>query len=286
VPAARQWIADLLRKMRLLTLADRVMLLGEILRTRSSNRRFLAEHPDFPEPPAALAYDAYNHVNWRQYHDSGLLHARFIGELIRQYCPLTPHSSPARGRGEFADQTLKICEWGCGPGRVIRHLRGALDNRKIELFGADYNSASIAWCREHLHGIDFRVNGLEPPLPYEASTFDVLYALSVFTHLSAEGHQRWIDEVFRVVRPAGLVIFTAHGDACTDRLLPHEQQQYRAGNLVVRGGVYEGSKCFVAYHPPAYVREHLLRNANVAAHLLSPMAYQMIQDVWVARKKE
>jgi SAM-dependent methyltransferase len=268
--AARQRITGLLRKARLLTLADRAMLCVELFRRRRLNRRFLTEHPGFAVPPAALAYDAYNHVNWQEYHDSGILHARLIADLIREHLAADP---------------LRICEWGCGPGRVIRHLRGALADRTVELFGADYNPASVAWCQTHLTGAEFRHNGLDPPLPFGAGAMDVLYAISVFTHLSAEGHCRWIEEVFRVIRPSGIVIFTTHGDACLDRLLPHEQEQYRAGNLVVRGGVEEGSKCFVAYHPPAYVRERLLQGADVVAHLPSPAAYQMVQDVWVARKR-
>jgi SAM-dependent methyltransferase len=267
---ARQRIARLLRKARLLTLADRVTLWVERVRRYRANRRFLAEHPEFAVPPAALAYDAYNHVHWREYHDSGLLHARLVAGLIREHLAIDP---------------LKICEWGCGPGRVVRHLRPALAGRTVELFGADYNPASVAWCRTHIPGVEFRQNGREPPLPFEAGAFDALCAMSVFTHLSAEGHRRWIEEVFRVVRPSGIVIFTTHGNACLDRLLPHEQQEYRAGNLVVRGGVYEGSKCFVAYHPPAYVRDQLLQGADVVAHLPSPAAYQMVQDVWVARKR-
>ncbi len=267
---ARQRIAGLLRKTRLLTLADRVTLLREIIRRYRANRRFLAEHPGFSVPPAALAYDAYNHVNWREYHDSGMLHAQLIADLIREHLAVNP---------------LRMCEWGCGPGRVIRHLRGTLADRTVELFGADYNPASVAWCRTHIPGVEFRHNNLEPPLPFESGALDALYAISVFTHLSAEGHRRWIEEVFRVIRPSGIVIFTTHADACLERLLPDEQQQYRGGNLVVRGGVYEGSKCFVAYHPPAYVREELLQGADVVAHLPSPASYQMVQDVWVARKR-
>lgn len=267
----RKRIAGLLRRTRLLALADRAMLLAEVLRTRRANRRFLVEHPDFPVPPPALAFDAYNHTRWQVYHDSGALHARLVAELIEKHLPAGP---------------LRVCEWGCGPGRVIRHLRSSLPGRTVELFGTDYNPRSIAWCREHLPGIDFRGNGPEPPLPLESGSLDALYALSVFTHLSAGAHRQWIAEVFRVVRNSGLLIFTTHGDACLDRLLPGEKRQYRSGELVVRGGVAEGSKCFVAYHPPDYVRRELLRGASVAAHLPSPAAYQMIQDVWVARKDD
>jgi SAM-dependent methyltransferase len=267
---ARQRIVSLLRKTRLLTLADRVMLLREMIRRRGANRRFQAEHPEFAVPPAPLAYEACNHVDWREYHDSGMLHARLVADLVRVH---------------LAGDRLRICEWGCGPGRVIRHLRGVFAGRTVELFGADCNDASVAWCRARLPGVDVRLNGLDPPLPFETDAFDVLYAISVFTHLSAEGHRRWMDEVLRVVRPSGLVIFTTHGDACTGRLLPREQRRYREGNLVVRGGVHEGSKCFAAYQPPVYVREQLLKDAEAVAHLPSPASYQMMQDVWVARKR-
>lgn len=267
---ARQRLSELLRTARLLGLADRFLFYVELLRSHRANRRFLAEHPDFPVPPAALAFDAYHHVRWREYHDSGIVHARLVADLVREH---------------LAVDSLRICEWGCGPGRVVRHLRSALGDRNVELFGADFNPASVAWCRAHLPGAEFHTNGADPPLPFADDAFDAVYAISVFTHLSAQGHERWIAEVLRVVRPSGVVIFTTHGDACADRLLPDERRLYGAGKLVVRGGVREGSKCFVAYHPPEYVRGQLLGNAEILTHWPSPAAYQMSHDVWVARKK-
>lgn len=266
----RQRVAEVLRTTRLLTPVDRLRLVVALVASRRENRRFLAGHPDFPVPPPALAFDAYHHVRWREYHDSGMAHARLVADLVRQH---------------VAGNPLRICEWGCGPGRVIRHLRTALGDRGVELFAADANAASIAWCREHLPDIDFRPNQQDPPLPFQAEAFDVLYAISVFTHLSARSHEQWMAEIFRVLRPGGVVLFTTHGDACADRLLPGELKRYRAGELVVRGQVREGSKCFVAYHPPNYVREKLLADAQVLVHLPSPAAYQMSQDVWVATKK-
>lgn len=267
--STRQYVAGLLRKARLLTLADGAMCLGELLRTRRANRRFKAEHPDFPVPPAALAYDAYNHTDWSLYHNSGLVHARLIAELIRRHA---------------SGSALSVCEWGCGPGRVVRHLGTLLDDRSHRFFGVDYNPASVAWCRQNIPGVEFRENRLAPPLPLDAGSMDAVYCISVFTHLSTDAHRPWIEELWRVVRPSGIVIFTTHGDACADRLLPHERRQYREGRLVVRGGVREGKKCFLAYHPPAYVRQQLLRGATLLEHAPSPAAHEMVQDVWVARK--
>ncbi len=267
---ARQRIAELLRSTRLLTLADCLRFAVEYAASWRDNRRFAAEHPGFAVPPAALAYDAYHHLRWREYHDSGVAHARLVADLVRRH---------------LDEPSPRICEWGCGPGRVVRHLRSALADRNVTLFGTDSNPASVAWCRAHLQGIEFRSNRQDPPLPFDDDALDVLYAISVFTHLSERGHERWAEEILRVLRPSGVVIFTTHGDACADRLLPNERERYRQGRLVVRGGVREGSKCFVAYHPPEYVRGRLLVDADVVAHLPGPSAYRISHDVWVARKK-
>jgi SAM-dependent methyltransferase len=266
----KQRIVDFLRKARLLPLADRVMLLGSVLKNRRANRRFLAAHPGHAVPPPSLAFDAYNHTNWQLYHEMGLLHARLIAAVVREH---------------LAPGPLRICEWGCGPARVIRHLRAMLPGRQLELVGTDYNPRSIAWCRQNIRGIEFVENGLRPPLPFGPNAFDCLYALSVFTHLSQEAHFAWIQELLRVVKPSGIVVFTTHGDACTGSLLPDERKRYDEGHLVIRGGVEMGKKWFVAYHPPAFVRGRLLADAEVAAHLPNPQNHGLTQDVWVVHKK-
>jgi len=268
---ARQRIVALLRKLRLLPLADRAALLGSVLKNHRANRRFLRVHQGFPVPPAPLAFDAYNHTNWQRYYEMGIAHARLVATLVREHLAARP---------------LRICEWGCGPARVIRHLRAMLPDRAVELVGTDSNLRSIRWCRENIAAIDFRENRPEPPLGFPPQSFDAVYALSVFTHLCEEAHFRWMRELFRVVKEAGIVIFSTHGDACAANLLAEERRRYEAGELVVRGGVAEGRKCFVAYHPPQFVRARLLADAEVLTFLPSPQLHGMIQDVWVVRTKQ
>ncbi len=267
---ARQRIVALVRNLRLLPLADRLMYLGSVLTNHRANRRFLRVHRGFAVPPPPLAFDAYNHTNWRAYYEIGIAHARLVATLVREHLPARP---------------LRICEWGCGPARVIRHLRAMLPDRSVELVGTDSNPDSICWCRENIAGIDFRENGPEPPLGFPPGSFDALYALSVLTHLSEEAHFRWMRELLRVVKDCGIVIFSTHGDACARKLLAEERRRYEAGELVVRGGAAEGRKSFAAYHPPQFVRARLLADAEVLTFLPSPQLHDMIQDVWVVRRK-
>lgn len=73
----------------------------------------------------------------------------------------------------------------------------------------DYNRRLIAWCRRNLPGQFFR-NHLKPPLPANDEEFDIVYLMSVFTHLSVETQRAWLAELHRVTRPDGLILLTFH----------------------------------------------------------------------------
>ncbi len=103
-----------------------------------------------------------------------------------------------------------VLEFGCGSGRVVRHLRGVTG---LHVAGTDANAKAIKWDRSNLLGIDFRANLLEPPLAFPDSSFDLIYALSVFTHIPLHLQRPWLRELHRVLRPDGCLLLTVHGDA-------------------------------------------------------------------------
>jgi ubiquinone/menaquinone biosynthesis C-methylase UbiE len=230
---------------------------------------FTSEHPDFITPPAFLSYDAYHHTNWWAYYDTGLKHSELISDLIKEY---------------LEEKEIKICEWGCGPARIIRHLDNIDGFNKIELYGTDYNEESISWCKKNIKGVTFLENTLDPPLPLESDLFDCVYAISIFTHLSEKSHYAWIEELFRILKPGGILIFTTHSDRCSSRLLPTEKEKYNAGRLVVKGRIREGKKHYLAYHPPQFIRKKLLRDHTILKHINNTDTYQLEQDVWCIEK--
>lgn len=264
----KQTLVRLLRFLRLLPAVDYFRYLLAVLRNRRSNQLFRLKHREFPVPPYSLAYDAYANTNWNEYHDSGASQARLLAELVKK---------------ELKQEEIKILEWGCGPARVIRHIQDALRPARAEVHGTDYNPRTVKWCQENITTAEFRKNQLAPPLPFEAGWFDCIYSISVFTHLSLENHLAWFDELDRVTKPGGVLIFTTHGDHCRSRLLKHEKESYDSGRLVTRGYIREGKRCFVAYHPPSFVREQLLqRRFKIREHIANPSVF--FQDIWVAAK--
>jgi len=101
----------------------------------------------------------------------------------------------------------------------------------------------------------FEVNGIEPPLAFRDDSFDLVYALSVFTHLTADLQLAWRDELRRVLKPGGRLLVTTHGDSYVPRLDAAERARFEAGELVVRWGEVAGSNLCSAYHPERYLRD-------------------------------
>lgn len=145
---------------------------------------------------------------------------------------------------DLDDPSIAVLDFGCGCGRTSRHWR-------TPIHGTDIHPELVAWCQEHLPG-EYTVNDPEPPTPYADSSFDVVYAVSVFTHLTVDRQRQWLAEFARIIRPGGLLLLTTHGDraaAENEALRQDEIRDYQNGQVVVCYPRQEGSNVCVAYHP-------------------------------------
>jgi len=262
----QQRVVAVLRTLRLLSLAERLRFVLAFVRSWPRNRRFLREHPDFVPPPAFAAYDAYNHVDWETYQDTGMRQAEMLSDLITAHLGRPPR---------------RILDWGCGAGRVIGQMPRFLGG-DVEYFGADYNTSSVSWNNRNLRGIEFSLNELDPPLEYPEGHFDCVYAVSVLTHLSASSQRQWVREICRVLAPGGLFIASTHGDYSRDLdLSPREKRRYSAGGFVERAGIKEGKKWYSAYHNPRVVPDALFGELEVCEHIPASADSLFSQDLWI-----
>lgn len=97
-----------------------------------------------------------------------------------------------------------LLDFGCGCGRIARHLPN------MRTTGIDVDAPSIAWCAKHLAG-DWRVIAPDPPTSLPSNAFDLVYAVSVFTHLDDARQRAWIAELHRLMRDGGLLVVTTLG---------------------------------------------------------------------------
>jgi SAM-dependent methyltransferase len=148
-------------------------------------------------------------------------------------------------------ETPDVLDFGCGCGRVTRYW----SDHRGSVAGSDVSAEAIAWCRANLSFARFETNGLAPPLAFGDASFDLVYALSVFTHLTPGLQTAWRDELRRVLKPGGRLLLTTHGRSYRPRLDARERAAFDRGELVVRWANLPGSNLCSAYHPEAYLRE-------------------------------
>lgn len=211
------------------------------VRSRASGPR---SDDGLPLPPALLrARSGPQHADASFFLRSGRRHADLLRELLAE-------------QGTDLETLEALLDFGCGCGRVLRHWSALAGTRRC---GCDVNETAVAWCSENLPFAEVVLTEAPPPLPYADKTFDLAYALSVFTHLTEEAQHAWVRELGRTLRPGGYLVISTLGEhyLSLGRLTEPEQHAFREGRLVVLYGGSSGSSLCSAYHPPEYVRTTL-----------------------------
>lgn len=113
-----------------------------------------------------------------------------------------------RHRSVTAQPPFDVLDFGAGCGRTTRFLAGT---SRWSIAASDVNPDHVAWCREALPGVRALDQDAEPPLPVEDDAFDLIFSVSVFTHLRDDRARGWFAELARVLRPGGLLVATTHG---------------------------------------------------------------------------
>ena len=153
---------------------------------------------------------------------------------------------------------------------------------------SDFNDDTIKWCAKNISGIRFIVNDLDPPMAGVNSSFDLIYGISIFTHLSEKRHHLWFSELNRLLNQDGLLLFTSHGQAFFKLLTDYEQKLFSQGNLIVRSHSGGRTGVFLApFIPLGFIQSILGDNGfEVLEHIPGSLDHkQAQQDIWIARKK-
>lgn len=118
-----------------------------------------------------------------------------------------------------------ILEWGCSSGRVLRHFPELVPGSRC--WGCDIDAWSVNWAAANLvPPLKVFRSTTSPSLPLEAGSFDLVYAISVFTHLS-DHFDAWLMELRRVLRPGGF-LFVSINDEHVWNLCGREPGHYIA----------------------------------------------------------
>jgi 2-polyprenyl-3-methyl-5-hydroxy-6-metoxy-1,4-benzoquinol methylase len=149
--------------------------------------QFLLRHRNLPTPEAAV----------RHYFSNGAESALKLEGIVRE------HLSSVTSK-----RKVSILEFASGYGMVTRHL--ASMPSKARLVACDIHEQAVEFIRDRLHQLAV----MSRHLPEEASfdeSFDVVFALSFFSHIPEVTFTRWLAALFAAVSPGGILVFTTHG---------------------------------------------------------------------------
>ena len=133
---------------------------------------------------------------------------------------------------EWSFKGKRVLDFGCGAGRTLRHFLSEAEQG--ELWGSDIDGPSIDWLqRELCPPLRATQNAETPPLELEYGTFDLIWSLSVFTHLT-DASLPWLLELHRLLKPGGLLIATYMGRWNSDWITGEPWDEDLVGMNVLR----------------------------------------------------
>jgi SAM-dependent methyltransferase len=201
-----------------------------------------------------------------------------------------------RALQEYFERDYADCEaildWGCGCARVTKFVAEFAPRK---LTGVDVDPDNIQWCKENMAAAEFARIDLNPPTPFASESFDLVYGISVFSHLSETDQDRWLLELQRITKPGAAVLMSIQGeiaflrvDGDYRRFLALEKNGFhvygRCPDLDdVLPGMRESEYYKNVFHSRRYIHEHWGRYFEILEVI--DAAFAGYQDLVVMRRR-
>jgi len=108
------------------------------------------------------------------------------------------------------DRAFRILDWGCGFGRVSRHLYWFAPN--AEVLGADIDAENLTWMADNMPNVKPVVSDIAGEIDLADKSVDIAFGISVMTHLRVDVMRVWLEELCRIVKDDGLMLLTVAGE--------------------------------------------------------------------------
>jgi SAM-dependent methyltransferase len=207
-------------------------------------------NPSLPYPPLQLAHRVGSLEGWddpfARYDELGRGARDAIVELLPD---------------DWSWEGKRVLDFGCGAGRTLRHFAGEAE--VAEFWGSDIDAESIRWLDDNLcPPFHVFVNGVAPPLDQPDARFDLIWCVSVFTHLT-DLWSAWLLELHRVLKPGGLFACTFMGEGMSQLIAGEPWNEDLVGMNVLRNGQSWDLGGPMVLHSPWWIREHWGRAFDV-----------------------
>ncbi len=108
----------------------------------------------------------------------------------------------------------QVLEFASGHGRFTRHLVKALGHERVTV--SDVVPGAVAFSTAQF-GVRGFVSTSEPAALAWPGRYDLVFVLSLFSHLPRATWAAWLRRLWDAVAPGGVLVFTTHGDFAAQR---------------------------------------------------------------------
>ena len=175
-----------------------------------------------------------------------------------------------------------LLEFASGHGRFTRHLVKAMGPQRVVV--SDVVEDAVVFAREAFKVQGF-VSASQPEEVAWSHQHDVVFVLSLFSHLPRATWTRWLQRIYAMVAPGGVLVFTTHGAEAVRKqgvALDSDGYFFTASS---ESNAIDGQEYGTAFTSQAYVR------ARIAGHLpgarllqFAPQHFWHHQDAFVVEK--
>lgn len=117
--------------------------------------------------------------------------------------------SEALTRGGRSFEDIEFClDFGCGHGRVLRHLQQLIPPYRIT--ACDIDAEGVGFCAGEF-GVRARISHWKVG-EIRLGTYDLIWSGSVFTHLPPADCETLFAKLGRSLAPRGVLVFSVHGE--------------------------------------------------------------------------
>lgn len=157
----------------------------------------------------------------------------------------------------------RALDFGCGVGRML--CQYADEAERAELWGCDIDRPSVDWMRSELEPPFHPFLCTEAPvLPQPDGFFDLVWAISVFTHMT-DRWSGWLRELHRVLADDGILMTSFLGPGMWTAIGDGAWEEDRIGMCVIRAGQPWSIGGPTVFHSQWWLREHWGRAFDVVS---------------------
>lgn len=264
----KRQIKNIFIKTNSLSILDKINYAYSSFRYSLSNKKFKKLNPDFAFPPNYYLYET-SKLDYKQYKDDGELAAREFLEWTTKYI----------------HEQLKVLDWGCGVAKIVRHIPNLINNAMV--FGTDINQKMIDWDSQNITSVTFSRIEYFPPTHFDNNQFNLIFGISVFTHIEMKFQIEWLAEICRIIAPNGVFLFTTHGIKYEVNLSEKEKKELNTKGALTINYKQKGHRMMSSYNKYQNFKILVEKYFEVLEYY-DGLQYPHKtggQDLWIVRKK-